>query len=359
MKILFDIGHPAHVHLFRNAINILKSKGHDLKITARDKDIALDLLNNYGFSYEVIGTNKKGMVKKALNMLVMDLKLLKIVRQFNPDLIVSAGSPYAAQVSWITKKPSVAFVDTEHANLTASITYPFTDIICTPMCYKKQHGNKHVRYNGYHELAYLHPKQFTPNKDVLDKLNLSKCEKIIVVRFVSWNASHDIKDKGFENILDIVKRLEQYGRVIITSEGVLPEELMSYQLNMPSKNILYLMNYAWLYIGESATMASECAMLGTPSIFVSSSTRSYTDELEEKYGLVYNFSNPIFSQTQALDKAVEILNDDDIKREWARRHDAMLSEKIDVTAFMVDLIENYSKSFLEVLKKYDCIYSST
>ena len=64
MKILFDIGHPAHVHLFRNAVNILEKKGHELKITARDKDIALDLLNNYGFSYEVIGTNKKVWLKK-------------------------------------------------------------------------------------------------------------------------------------------------------------------------------------------------------------------------------------------------------------------------------------------------------
>ena len=340
MKILFDIGHPAHVHLFRNAINILENRGHELKITARDKDIALDLLNNYGFSYEVIGTNKKGMVKKALNMLVMDLKLLKIVRQFDPDLIVSAGSPYAAQVSWITKKPSIVFVDTEHANLTASITYPFTDIICTPMCYTKQHGKNHVRYDGYHELAYLHPKYFTPDANVLSNHGLKINEKIIIVRFVSWNASHDIKDKGFDDPLEIVGALSKHGRVIITSEDNLPEELASYKLTLPPEDVHHLMYYSCLYIGESATMASESAILGTPSIFVSTSKRSYTDELENKYGLVYNFSD----HNQALNKAVELLNNEKVKEGCKRMRDVMLSEKIDLTCFMLDLIEGYSES---------------
>jgi len=66
--------------------------------------------------------------------------------------------------------------------------------------------------------------------------------------------------------------------------------------------------------------------------------------LEEKYGLVYNFSDSINAQELALVKSIELLRDKYIKQEWARKRDNMLSEKIDVTAFMVDLIESYSKS---------------
>ena len=43
MNILVDIGHPAHVHLFKNMIWNLEEDGHEVKITARDKEIALYL----------------------------------------------------------------------------------------------------------------------------------------------------------------------------------------------------------------------------------------------------------------------------------------------------------------------------
>ncbi|MBT4513007.1 MAG: DUF354 domain-containing protein [Chloroflexi bacterium] len=51
MRLLVDIGHPAHVHFFKNAIWALQSRGHNVLITARKKEIALDLLDAYGFDY--------------------------------------------------------------------------------------------------------------------------------------------------------------------------------------------------------------------------------------------------------------------------------------------------------------------
>ncbi len=84
-------------------------------------------------------------------------------------------------------------------------------------------------------------------------------------------------------------------------------------------------------------------MLGTPSIFVSTSRRGYTDELESKYGLVYTFSDPEKGQEYALAKAVELLKNENIKSEWREKRLKMLSEKIDVTRFMTDFIEDYPK----------------
>lgn len=50
MRLLVDIGHPAHVHLFKNFMWEMERKGHEVLITATEKDIALKLLDNYGFN---------------------------------------------------------------------------------------------------------------------------------------------------------------------------------------------------------------------------------------------------------------------------------------------------------------------
>ena len=44
-RVLVDITHPAHVHFFRNAIDLWKDQGWQVLITARDKDICLQLLD--------------------------------------------------------------------------------------------------------------------------------------------------------------------------------------------------------------------------------------------------------------------------------------------------------------------------
>lgn len=339
MKILVDIGHPAHVHFFKNTIWKLESDGHEVKITARDKEITIKLLEIYGFKYQNLGKNQKGLTNKAIGMVKTDLKLYNIAKNFRPDILTGIHNPYVAHVSMLLKKKSLIFTDTENAKLAGILTFPFSTTIYTPSCFKNDLGRKQVFYDGYHELAYLHPNHFTPDPSIINKLGLQKNEKFIIIRFVAWNASHDIRDKGFNDPLEVVNKLEKYGKLIINSEKDLPKELSKYKVNISPEDMHHLLYYASLYIGESATMASESAMLGTPSIFISTSRRGYTDELEEKYGLVYNFSDPVNGQSKALDKAVELLEDSETKKKWQIKKEKLLKDKIDVTKFMIKLIE--------------------
>src|SRR5659263_180200 len=99
MKLLFDIGHPAHVHFFKNAINNLENKGHEVIITARNKEVSMSLLRNYGIQFHNIGENHEGMMQKAMGMLSIDYKLHKIVNDLKPSLLIGVASPYVAQVS--------------------------------------------------------------------------------------------------------------------------------------------------------------------------------------------------------------------------------------------------------------------
>jgi len=345
MRILVDIGHPAHVHLFKNLIWSLGRKGHEVKITTRDKDIALHLLNAYGLKYENQGKHYRGLLNKMYGVLKFDYRLYKVAKKFKPDILTSMGSPYATHVAKLIGKPSITFDDTEHSRIEHILYSPFTDAICTPSCFKKDLGPKQVRFNGYHELAYLHPNYFKPDPSVLDELNLTKNDKFFILRFVSWSASHDIGQKGFIDKTGLIKNLGEHGTVLITSEGPLTKEIEKFKITISPEKIHDLLYYATMYIGEGATMATEAGILGTPSIYLSSlvGTMGNFDELEKEYGLVYSFTD----SQKARRMINELLNENNLKIKWQKKREKLLKEKIDVTAWMIDFIERYPESFYE------------
>ena len=349
MKILIDIGHPAHVHYFKNFIWTMRKKGHEFLITARNRQHVFDLLRAYNFDYVNRGKGSSNILGKIFYIPNADFLLYKVAKKFKADLFLSFSSMYAAHASKMLRKPHIAFDDTEHAKFEHMLYVPFTDVVCTPSCFQKDFGKKHMRFNGYMELCYLHPNYFKPNPEVLDELNLNKDDKFFVLRFVSWGASHDVGQMGLslKDKLDMVKELEKHGRVIITSEEPLIADLERYRNILSPEKIHDLLYYATMYIGEGATMASESAILGTPSLYVNTLSLGYIAEESERYGLINIFSDPKKGQESSLKKALELIENKNLKRDWQEKRDRMLSDKIDVTKFMVDFVENYPKSFNE------------
>ena len=348
MKILIDIGHPAHVHFFKNAIWSWNNKGYEVKITARKKDVTIDLLDAYGFEYACLGMNRKGLVKKALGMARNDYLLYKIAKEFRPDVLLGIHDPYIAQVGKLIGKPSIIFTDTEPVRFNW-LVFPFASVICTPSCFRRNIGQKQVRYEGYHELAYLHPKYFKPDPTVLEDLGINS--RFIVLRFISWSAYHDVSLRGFHNEseIELVKTLENYGHVFITSEKRLCKKLEKYKLKIPPEKIHSLLYYADLYIGEGGTMAVEAAVLGTPSIHIEATSSGIATgelsgnflELRNRYNLLYFYPD----QNQALEKAISILEDKNSKKKWRRKRKELLKDKINVTAWMTNFVEEYANSF--------------
>jgi hypothetical protein len=354
MRIIIDIGHPGHVHFFKNFIWEMKKKGHELLIIASKKDVTLELLDAYKIQY-IISCKRYSGIYQAYELLLRDIQLLKLGRKFKPDILMGINNTIAAHVSRVTNAKSIIFTDTEHAKLANAITFPFCDVICTPSCYNERLGNKQIRYNGYHELAYLHPNRFTPNPVVLDEIGLTTNDPYIILRFVSWQASHDIGHQGIRDKIDLVRALEPYGRVLITSEGSLPQELENLRIRVSPEKLHDLLYYATMYIGEGATTASECAVLGTHAIYVNTLRLGYTDEEEEKYELLYNFSDSSELETRVLDKAFQLLKDPNLRANGKHKREKLLKDKIDVTAFMIGFIENYPDSFNQYSD--DCISS--
>jgi uncharacterized protein len=335
MRIIVDILHPAHVHVFRNFIKEMQRRGHTVKITARKKDVALQLLKAYDFEYEVISELKKGKVKLATELLFRNVKFLKICMGFKPDLLMGIMGPTISTVGSLLSIPRYTFYDTETATVTNKFVYPLSTAVVTPKCYTGKVPTRHVTYNGYHELAYLHPDLFTPDETVLDEVGLKKGDTFFILRLVSWQASHDVGWRGFTNIVDFVQKLEKQGRVLITSETPLSGELEKYRISVTPEKFHDLLAFATMYIGESVTIGSEAAVLGVPAIIIVEYGISYTDEQEAKYDLIYRFSE----QEKGFGKALELLEHEYLRDEWEVKRQRMLSENINVTNWMVDFIE--------------------
>ena len=349
MNILIDINHPAHVHYFKCFIAEMQQRGHKILITASEKEITYQLLEKYQFDFIKLGAHGNSMIKKIINLLVMIFYMYNAARNFKPDIFLGVGSIRGAYTATILHKPSLSFEDTEPSIGQIRLYRPFVQCICTPSCFLLDLGPKQVRFEGYLELAHLHPNRFIPNPAVLQEIGLKETETFILVRFVSWGATHDIGHHGINDKIGLVKALENFGRVLITSEGDLPPELKPYLIKISPEKIHDLLSFATLYIGEGATMASEAAVLGTPSIFVSSLARSLGNfiELEHTYELLYSFTDA----DDALKKSIDILKNKKSKENWMVKRERMLKDKIDVTAFMIWLIENYPQSFEEMKKQ--------
>jgi uncharacterized protein len=339
LKILIGIQHPKHVHLFKNIIYCLIEDHHDLKIVAVDKEVTGELLEKMHIPFTRLGTNQPSLRKKIVSLFSLEYQTFKIMKDFQPDLVIGRASPHLAHISALLHIPFIIFEDTEVAGTIHKITVPFASSIVTPSCFLGDFGKKHVRYKGFDELSYLHPNFFTPNPQILTDLGLNRGERYIVLRFISWHAHHDRGQHGIRDKIGLIKSLENYGRIIIISEGDLPIEFKSYAIKISPEKIHDLLSYATLYMGEGGTMASEAAILGTPSIFISTLASKLGNfiTLEKTYDLLYSFTD----DNAALEKAVEILLNKKSKENWITKRELMLNDTIDVTEFMINFIENY------------------
>lgn len=342
MRIMVDINHPANVHYFKHFIHEMQSRGHEILVTASDKEVSYRLLDAYGIPYVKLGSYGTGLIKKMINIPILDWRMLRIAHSFRPDVLIGHGSIRAAHASAILGVPCIATDDTEHAKFEHLLYLPFTDYVLTPSCFQKGMGRKKIPFPGFMELLYLHPNRFQPDPSILQELGLEEGERYIVVRFVSWEASHDIGQSGVTDRVRLVRELQKEGKVFISSESDLPKELENLRLRIPPERLHDLLYYATLYVGEGATTASECAMLGTHALYINSLKLGYIDELENKYGIVSSFSNgESFSEISEF--IIKLLSDPDLKRSSRQKRDRIINEKVDPTSFLVDFVQKVIK----------------
>lgn len=343
LRIALDITHPAHFHFFKNAIGEWKTRGHDVLILSRDKDLTLQLLDEAGIKHQCLTKVRSGMAGLALELVEHSYGVWRAMRKHRSQAVAAIGGTFIVRPAQVLRVPSLVFYDTENAKLSNRITYPAATRILTPRAYRDDLGTKQERYSGYHETAYLHPKRFTPDPSKLAVEGLKPGEPFTFIRLVSWKSHHDLQDYGVKDPRNVVKRLEKYGRVLISSEAPLPDDLKPYERKGRVEDVHHVLAYATLFFGESATMASEGAQLGVPGIFLSTSSRGYTDEEESHYQMVFNFNGEKAIEEDALACAEKILADPNSPRIFHERRDKMMAELVDVTEYIVETVERSAR----------------
>lgn len=357
MRILIDIGHPGHVHLLKNLYFSLIDHGHKVIVTVKNINIAKKLLEKYKIDYIDLGSKKDSLFGKTILQIIYNLKILRIVIKNKIEIGIGT-SITIAHISRVSKMKSIIFDDDDDnvQPLFVRYVHPFCDTILSPSALVgKRKSSSTLFYKGYHELAYLHPKYFNPDITVLKELSIKEGDIFFIMRFNIFKAHHDVGIKGLslQQKQKLVELLEPYGKIFITTEREIEPELKKYQLPVSPEKIHSLMYYATMFLGDSQTMTSEAAVLGTPSIRCNDFVGriAYLEEEEHKYQLTYGFQPDEFDKM--IIKIKELLEMRNLRQEWRERRKNMLKEKIDVTTFMAWFIENYPNSVKTMKEKPD------
>ena len=376
MKILFMISHPAHFWMFRYAIDNLKRDGHKVVIVIRPKDVLEQLCINAGMEfYKVKNRPKKwGMFGLAIFLIEKIFEVLRIARKEKPDMLVGSDGVLAV-VGKLIRRPAFEMYedDAEAIALYARMFFPiYTGVVCPHCCSAWKWEAKKYSYPSYHELGYLHPNQFKPSREVVERYGIDTTKPYILVRFAQLTAHHDVGIHGINTEVAerMIALLKPHGRIYITSERPLEPQFEQYRIKINPLDMHHVMAFASLYIGDSQTMAAEAGVVGTPFVRLNDfvGRLSYLHELEAPtdytprsdgyvprvdahvpdevhYSLGYGHKT---ADVEGFFASIERwLAMPDRKAVCAERREKMLSEKVDYAKFLTWFIENYPQSVEE------------
>jgi len=350
MKVLFMISHPAHFHMFRYTIGNLQNDGHQVVVVIRPKDVLETLCQHSGMPYYKVKNRPKkwGMIGLGLSLVGKTIEVWRIARKEKPDLLVGSDGVLAV-VGKLMGKPSFECFedDAEAIALYAKMFFPlYTSLVGPECCSAGKWEYKKTGYCSYHELGYLHPNQFTPDRKKVERYGIDTTRPYILVRFAQLTAHHDVGIHGINTEIaeHLMEMLRPYGTVYITSERPLEPQFEQYRIKIDPLDMHHVMAYASLYIGDSQTMAAEAGVLGTPFVrfndFVG--RLSYLNELENQYHLGYGHKTHDVDGFYA--SIQRWLDTPDRKTICAERRERMLADKIDYAQFLTWFIENYPES---------------
>ncbi|MBR5854698.1 MAG: hypothetical protein IKY87_03330 [Paludibacteraceae bacterium] len=380
MNILVQLSHPAHFHLYKNAILNCKNGGHQVFVLIKSKDILESLLKNAGIEYHnILPLAHRGSKLGILwDMIVRDWRIIRFCRKYSIDTL-TGSTPEVAHAAWLLNLKSVNTTEDDAAVIGAVVKaiQPFVKCMLAPISCSMGRVESHtMHYPSYHELAYLHPNHFTPNRQIVENYGIDTSKPYFIMRFASLNAHHDDGIRGInteiaQHLIDI---LSPHGQIYITSERELEPQFEPYRIRINPLDMHHVMAFASLYIGDSQTMAAEAGVLGTPFVRFNDFVGriGYLRELEDTYQLGYGIhATPLTEEStirrndgslqpsgvEALYKAVETLvamPAEERRQIFAARREKMLSEKIDYAKFLTWFIENYPESAKETKEKQEC-----
>ena len=347
MKAMICFTHPAWVHQFHHILWRMQERGDEIMAFVAEKDGNSKLLDSYGIPYiRCAKSTGKNPVEKAFLFLKLSAQFSLAALRFKPDIMIGRAAPMLSVASWVCGKPHLLYEDTEVSKFALKICKRLSTKLLTPRTFLTDLGPRQERLDTYKELFYLHPSVFTPDKQKLRDVGFNPDEEYILVRFVAWNASHDIGKHGLDDAgkIALVKKLEKYGRVYVSAEGNVPEELKPYLLKTPYELVHHVLAFAKLVYSEGATMASEAVVLGTHALYVNTIVSGSTKEQQERFHLLYCFNDGEARYERAEQQAIELLETPNLVELGREKQQNLLAEKVDINNYYMAEMDRLAKA---------------
>ena len=298
----------------------------------RDKDQSIAVARALGIEFKLLSIASTGYLGNGLELFLDIFKAVRETRKEKIDLWVTkfgAGNIAAKLLG----RGSISFNDddVDVVPLIGATSYLFADkVLVTSVTRMGKYSAKAVRYPSCHELFYLHPARFSPDPSIREELGVRKDERFGIVRLSGLAAHHDVGKKGIEKDW-LVSVLEEFAgdvRFFISSERPLPAELEPHRIMIRPERIHHALAFADVFLGDSQTMTSEAAVLGTPALRLSDfvGRLSVISELED-YGLAFGFLPGEEEGVLSLLRAV--FRDQVFREQLAASRKRYLADKID------------------------------
>ncbi|WP_255171648.1 DUF354 domain-containing protein [Natrononativus amylolyticus] len=337
MRVIVTVECADHVRFFRHAIRTLEADDHDVCVFARERPAVLEALERFEIPHVGLGGTGDRLGEPARSQLEYETRLLKHARRLEPDVLSAVNASAVAHVASLVGARSVVFSDTDRTTLLGRLTRPLVDTVCVPRRVETESTAGVIRHRSYHELAYLHPNRFTPDRSLRADLtpDAEPGDRLVLTTLASW------EDDEPSKTLEFVERLEREGAtVLIAAETPLPEPLERRRRSLDAHRVHDALACADLVVTERSTTAVESAVLGTPTVYVSDCERRATHQLEDEFELVFNVRGRN-ARAEAFATAVTALEEP--PSTWQRRRERLLSETCDMTTVIVNAIAGASQ----------------
>ena len=325
--------------------NALASESHEIIFVVREKDVLLDLLKDCNFKTILLGRKKSNSkLGLILSIILRQIKLCLICLKSKPNFLIGTDI-VITHIGYFLRIPSFILNedDAKEVPYLANFGFKYATAVFSPNCCDiSPYNTNKIGYNSYHEIAYLHPNYFSPNKKEIEKyIDIDK--PFFILRFSDLSAHHDVGKNGINDslALEIVSMLVEFGNVYITSERKLSKELDPFRISLPPKLIHHALAFSQAFIGDSQTMTAEASVLGTLSVRISDfkGKLSYLNEIEQ-FGLSTSFLPN--NKAGIITHLKKIYNCSKYSTDLKRNE--LLNEKIDLTAFWVWFFTDYPRS---------------
>jgi uncharacterized protein len=327
MKVWVDMTASAHVLVFRPLIQLLRRRGDEVEITARDYAQTLQLLELHGLEAEVVGRHGgRSRVGKARSLASRLHALKKWARPQSFDLALAHGSHELTLTARRLGVPSATTHDYEFATLQHQLGMRAASKVVVPEAIPDERlaklgvkPPKLLRYPGLKEEYYL--ADFEPDRSVLDRLGVDRSRILVVLRPPpDVSLYHRHSNPLFPQTLDYLGAHDEVQAVVLPRT----EEQRDFvrKLDLPSVIVpeqavdaQSLIALADVVVSAGGTMNREAAALGVPVYTTYGGRLGGVDEELIREGRLKPLTDP---------RALELRKRDGFSSERVRRDPAVL-----------------------------------